>query len=110
MSDPASARGLSGAFPSSDFLPQRVSLLFRLSGRDVPVILPAALIVAFGLWGNIADAMLGAWIIWLLVARCRGMAMQVMSLTSPRPTVKRWPSPRSILFPRPLIQHLHVDL
>jgi len=68
MSDPASARGLSGAFPSSDFLPQRVSLLFRLSGRDVPVILPAALIVAFGLWGNIADAMLGAWIIWLLVA------------------------------------------
>jgi signal transduction histidine kinase len=68
MSDAASVRGLLSALPGSDFLPQRVSLLYRLSGRDLPAILPAALIVAFGLWGNIGDAMLAAWIAWLLVA------------------------------------------
>ncbi len=68
MTDGASVRGLSSVLPSSDFLPQRVSLLYRLSGRDVPAILPAALAVAFGLWGNIADAMLVAWIVWLVVA------------------------------------------
>jgi signal transduction histidine kinase len=68
MSETASARGLLSALPSSDFLPQRVSLLYRLSGRDVPVILPAGIVVAFGLWGNIADAMLAAWMVWLVVA------------------------------------------
>jgi signal transduction histidine kinase len=68
MSDAASVRGLLSALPGSEFLPQRVSLLYRLSGRDLPAILPAALIVAFGLWGNIGDAMLAAWIAWLLVA------------------------------------------
>jgi signal transduction histidine kinase len=68
MSDAASVRGVLSALPSSDFLPQRVSLLYRLSGRDVPAILPASLIVAFGLWGNISDAMLAAWIVWLIVA------------------------------------------
>jgi PAS domain S-box-containing protein len=68
MSDAASARGVLSALPSSDFLPQRVSLLFRLSGRDVPAILVASLVVAFGLWGNIGDTLLAAWIAWLAVA------------------------------------------
>jgi PAS domain S-box-containing protein len=68
MPDAVPARGVLSALPSSDFLPQRVSLLYRLSGRDVPAILGASLVVAFGLWGNIGDALLAAWIIWLAVA------------------------------------------
>jgi PAS domain S-box-containing protein len=67
MSD-APASALLSALPSSDFLPQRVSLLYRLSGRDTVAILPASLVVAFGLWGNIEDAMLAAWLVWLLLA------------------------------------------
>jgi signal transduction histidine kinase len=61
-------RGILSILPSAEFLPQRVSLLYRLSGRDLPAILPAALIVAFGLWGNIGDSLLAAWITWLLLA------------------------------------------
>src|SRR5581483_9622871 len=67
MSD-APASALLSALSSSDFLPQRVSLLYRLSGRDTVAILPASLVVAFGLWGNIEDAMLAAWLVWLLLA------------------------------------------
>jgi signal transduction histidine kinase len=68
MSDTASAHRVLSALPSSDFLPQRISLLYRLSGRDVPAILVASLIVAFGLWGNIGDKLLAAWMVWLVVA------------------------------------------
>ncbi|HET7201507.1 MAG TPA: ATP-binding protein [Burkholderiales bacterium] len=53
---------------SSEFLPQRVSLLYRLSGSDVPAILFTSAIAAFALWGYISDTLLAAWLIWLVVA------------------------------------------
>src|SRR5262249_24185399 len=56
------------ALSSAEFLPQRVSLLCRLSGKDVPAIFIVSVIAAFALWGYISDALLGAWVVWLVVA------------------------------------------
>jgi signal transduction histidine kinase len=53
---------------SPEFLPQRISLLYRLAGSDVPAIFVMSAIAGFALWGNISDALLAAWLIWLVVA------------------------------------------
>ena len=53
---------------SGEFLPQRVSLLYRLSGNDVPAILLASGIAAFALWGYISDRLILAWVVWLALA------------------------------------------
>jgi signal transduction histidine kinase len=68
MSQTAFAHAAQRISPSSDFLPQRVSLLYRLSGKDAPAILLTCLVVALGLWGNIGGTMLAAWMIWLILA------------------------------------------
>ena len=57
-----------GALSSAEFLPQRVSLLYRLSGNDIPAILLTSAIAAFALWGYISDKLLFAWLIWLVLA------------------------------------------
>jgi signal transduction histidine kinase len=57
-----------GALSSAEFLPQRVSLLYRLAGKDIPAILLTAAIAAFALWGYISDKLLVAWLIWLVLA------------------------------------------
>jgi signal transduction histidine kinase len=57
-----------GALSPAEFLPQRVSLLYRLSGNDVPAILLTSAIAAFALWGYISDTLLFAWLIWLVLA------------------------------------------
>ncbi len=53
---------------STEFLPQRVLLLYRLAGKDVPAILLTSAVAAFALWGNISDSLLFAWLIWLVLA------------------------------------------
>jgi signal transduction histidine kinase len=53
---------------SAEFLPQRVSLLYRLAGKDVPAIFIVSAIAAFALWGYISDTLLAAWLIWLVLA------------------------------------------
>jgi signal transduction histidine kinase len=62
------SRASIGALSSAEFLPQRVSLLYRLAGKDVPAILLTAVIAAFALWGYISDKLLVAWLIWLVLA------------------------------------------
>ncbi len=62
------SRAALGAISSAEFLPQRVSLLYRLSGNDVPAILLTSAVAAFGLWGYIGDQLLVAWLIWLVLA------------------------------------------
>jgi PAS domain S-box-containing protein len=62
------SRASIGALSPAEFLPQRVSLLYRLSGKDVPAILVTSAIAAFALWGNISDKLLVAWLIWLVLA------------------------------------------
>src|SRR5262249_1936261 len=52
---------------SAEFLPQRVSLLYRLAGKDVPAISVVSLIAAFAMWGYISSALLAAWVGWLVV-------------------------------------------
>jgi signal transduction histidine kinase len=53
---------------AAELLPQRVSLLYRLAGKDVPAIFIVSAIAAFALWGYISDSLLAAWLIWLVVA------------------------------------------
>jgi signal transduction histidine kinase len=63
-----SLRTLLAKSPPDEFLPQRVSLLFRLSGSDVPVIILTSAVAAFALWGYVSDNLLISWMIWLGVA------------------------------------------
>ncbi|TMG73343.1 MAG: hypothetical protein E6H80_10010, partial [Betaproteobacteria bacterium] len=62
------SRAAIGAISSAEFLPQRVSLLYRLSGNDVPAILLTSAVAAFALWGYISENLIVAWLIWLVLA------------------------------------------
>src|SRR5947209_19692390 len=81
-----------GALSSAEFLPQRVSLLYRLSGNDVPAILVTSAIAAFALWGYISDKLLAAWLIWLVLASLVRMALKrAYHLRQPGPeAASRW--------------------
>jgi signal transduction histidine kinase len=77
---------------SAEFLPQRVSLLYRLAGKDVPAISIVSLIAAFALWGYISDALLAAWLIWLVVASLVRIGLnRAYALRRPGPEgAQRW--------------------
>ncbi|HEY5292536.1 MAG TPA: ATP-binding protein [Burkholderiales bacterium] len=63
------------AMSSVEYLPERVSILYRLSGADVPIILVAASITAFAMWGYIGVNLIVIWFIWLVVASMVRYAM-----------------------------------
>lgn len=77
---------------SAEFLPQRVSLLYRLAGKDVPAISIVSLIAAFALWGYMSDALLAAWLIWLVVASLVRIGLnRAYALRKPGPeAAQRW--------------------
>jgi signal transduction histidine kinase len=77
---------------SAEFLPQRVSLLFRLAGKDVPAIFVVSLIAAFALWGYISDQLLVAWLVWLVVASLVRLALnRAYAMRRPGPEAAlRW--------------------
>jgi signal transduction histidine kinase len=77
---------------SAEFLPQRVSLLYRLAGKDVPAISIVSLIAAFALWGYISDALLAAWLVWLVVASLVRIGLnRAYALRKPGPEgAQRW--------------------
>ena len=81
-----------GVLSSAEFLPQRVSLLYRLSGNDVPAILLTSAIAAFALWGYISDKLLAAWLIWLVLASLVRIALKrAYRLGQPGPeAAARW--------------------
>jgi len=81
-----------GVLSSAEFLPQRVSLLYRLSGNDVPAILFTSAIAAFALWGYISDKLLAAWLIWLALASLVRIALKrAYRLRQPGPeAAARW--------------------
>ena len=60
---------------SLEYLPERVSMLYRLSGTDVPIILVAASVTAFAMWGYIEVSLIAIWFIWLGVASVVRYAM-----------------------------------
>jgi signal transduction histidine kinase len=80
------------ALSSAEFLPQRVSLLFRLAGKDVPAIFAVSAIAAFALWGYISDALIVAWIVWLVVASLARIGLnRAYALRKPGPeAAQRW--------------------
>ncbi|HMH19709.1 MAG TPA: ATP-binding protein [Burkholderiales bacterium] len=86
------SRASIGALSSAEFLPQRVSLLYRLAGKDVPAILVTSAIAAFALWGNISDKLLVAWLIWLVLASLVRVALnRAYRLRQPGPEgAARW--------------------
>ena len=71
----ASRTSISG-LSSAEFLPQRVSLLYRFSGNDVPAILLASAVAAFALWGYISNKLLFAWLTWLVMASLVRIALK----------------------------------
>jgi PAS domain S-box-containing protein len=81
-----------GVLSSAEFLPQRVSLLYRLSGNDVPAILLTSAIAAFALWGYISNKLLAAWLIWLVLASLVRIALKrAYRLRQPGPEgAARW--------------------
>ena len=89
-----SARAATGVLPSAEFLPQRVSLLYRLAGKDVPAILLTSAIAAFALWGYIGDSLLVSWLIWLALASfIRFVLNRLYHLRRPGPdAAARWES------------------
>ena len=52
----------------TEFLQERVSLLYRLSGEDTPLILLVAAVAVFALWGVVKVSLLLAWAVWLISA------------------------------------------
>ncbi|MFH1605341.1 MAG: PAS domain S-box protein, partial [Pseudomonadota bacterium] len=68
-------RGRLAAATSVEYLPERVSMLYRLSGTDVPIILIAAGITAFSMWGYVGASLVGIWFIWLGAASVVRYAM-----------------------------------
>ena len=81
-----------GTSPPGEFLPRRVSLLYRLSGTDVPYILLPSAIAAFALWGYISDKLLFAWLVWLVLASLVRLALRrAYQLRQPGPeAAARW--------------------
>jgi len=77
---------------SAEFLPQRVSLLYRLAGKDVPAISIVSLIAAFALWGYISDSLLAAWLVWLVAASLVRIGLnRAYALRKPGPEgAQRW--------------------
>jgi len=71
----ASRTSISG-LSSAEFLPQRVSLLYRFSGNDVPAILLVSAVAAFALWGYISNKLLFAWLTWLVMASLVRIALK----------------------------------
>ena len=63
------------AMSSVEYLPERVSMLYRLSGTDVPIILVAASITAFAMRGYIEVNLIAVWFVWLGVASMVRYAM-----------------------------------
>lgn len=64
----ANLRSRLAAITSVAYLPERVTLLYRQCGTDVPVIFLAAGITAFALWGYVGVKLLALWFTWLGVA------------------------------------------
>lgn len=60
---------------SVEYLPERVSILYRLSGTDVPIIMVAASITGFAMWGYIEINLIVMWFIWLGAASTVRYAM-----------------------------------
>ena len=71
----AKLRGRLASMSSVEYLPERVSMLYRLSGTDVPIILVAASITAFAMWGYIGVNLIAMWFIWLGIASMVRYAM-----------------------------------
>ncbi|MBE0613301.1 MAG: PAS domain-containing sensor histidine kinase [Burkholderiales bacterium] len=53
---------------SAAFLPERVSMLYRLCGTDVPIIFFAVGVTSFALWGNVDGNLIALWFVCLGVA------------------------------------------
>src|SRR5487761_1987668 len=71
----AKLRARLASMSSVEYLPERVSMLYRLSGTDVPIILVAACVTAFALWGYIGVSLIVSWFVWLTVASIVRYAM-----------------------------------
>lgn len=76
----------------SEFVPERVSFLYRRLTRDIPVLLVAALIAAFALWGTVNPTVLIFWLAWFFLTSLVRVALAVdyRRQKSLKRTAKQW--------------------
>ena len=80
----AKLRSRLASMSSVEYLPERVSMLYRLSGTDVPIILVAASITGFAMWGYIGVNLIAMWFVWLgLASAVRYVMAQVYRRRQP---------------------------
>ena len=87
-------RSNSGRFTltRTEFLHERIALLYRLSGEDTPMILLVAAIAVFALWGVVKISLLLAWALWLVAASvARYLLARLYARMQPEPDqAARW--------------------
>ena len=87
-------RSNSGRFTltRTEFLHERIALLYRLSGDDTPMILLVAAIAVFALWGVVKISLLLAWALWLVAASvARYLLARLYARMQPEPDqAPRW--------------------
>jgi PAS domain S-box-containing protein len=80
------------AFTRTEFLHERIALLYKLSGEDTPMILLVASIAVFALWGVVKVSLLLAWALWLIAASvARFLLSRLYQRVQPAPDqATRW--------------------
>ena len=69
-----------------DFLPERVSLLYRFALQDMVALSVATGVTAFALWGYVEMRLLGLWLVWMALAcATRVILFRVHSRLNPPP-------------------------
>ena len=79
---------------STDFLAERVALLYRFALQDVIALLLATAVTAFALWGFVELRLLALWVAWIVVAcSTRVLLYQAHRRLKPGPAAARsWES------------------
>ena len=71
----ANLRAWLKSMSSAAYLPERVSMLYRLAGTDAPIILVIAAVTALALWGYVGAKLIVVWFFWLAAASAVRYAM-----------------------------------
>ncbi len=91
MTDTGSAGSPPQAALSVDFLPERVSLLYRFALQDMVALAFATGVTAFALWGYVETRLLGLWLAWMALAcAVRVILFRIHSRLNPPPEAARF--------------------
>ena len=91
MTDTGPAGSPPQTVSSVDFLPERVSLLYRFALQDMVALAFATGVTAFALWGYVETRLLGLWLVWMALAcAVRVILFRIHSRLNPPPEAARF--------------------